>query len=446
MAQLLKQSTAATIPLGPFVDDTDGKTAETGLTISQADIRISKNGGDFAQSNNSAGATHDESGYYDVPLDTTDTNTLGRLRVAVSESGALPVWQDFLVVPANVYDALVSGSDYLDVSLVQWLGTAPLALASQLVQADAIKLNGATPNNLAAGAAMTLTATYDPAKSDVITPLAVVDGIVDAIKAKTDNLPSDPADESAIEAAITAATSTLATATNLAAAKAVVDAIKAKTDNLPSDPADESSLEAAITAATSTLATATNLAAAKVVVDAIKAKTDNLPSDPADESSLEAAITAAVSALATAANLAAAKAVVDAIKAKTDNLPTDPADESSLEAAIAAAQSTLEVVIAQSEANIRGADNDDLKDISDEIGILYGGGPIEKEVSVTDGSNPLEGATVWLTSDEAGENTVASGTTDAFGNVTFYLDAGTYWAWKKLAGYKFTNPEEMAVS
>ena len=54
---ILKQSTAATIKLGPFVDDGDGKTAETGLTISQADIRLSKAGGDFAQTNNSAGAT-----------------------------------------------------------------------------------------------------------------------------------------------------------------------------------------------------------------------------------------------------------------------------------------------------------------------------------------------------------------------------------------------------
>ena len=114
--QFLKQSTAATIKLGPFIDDGDGKSAETGLTISQADIRLSKNGGDFAQTNNSAGATHDEFGYYDIPLDTTDTGTLGRLRVAVSESGALPVWQDFLVVTANVYDTLCS-TDTFDVNV-----------------------------------------------------------------------------------------------------------------------------------------------------------------------------------------------------------------------------------------------------------------------------------------------------------------------------------------
>ena len=88
---ILKQSTAATIKLGPFVDDTDGKTAETALTIGQADIRLSKNGGDIAQSHNATGATHDELGYYDIPLDTTDTGTLGRLRVLVSKAGALPV-------------------------------------------------------------------------------------------------------------------------------------------------------------------------------------------------------------------------------------------------------------------------------------------------------------------------------------------------------------------
>lgn len=121
--ELLKQSTSVTIKMGPFLDDTDGKTAETGLTISQADIRLSKNGGAFAQTHNATGATHDENGYYGVPLDTTDTGTLGRLRVAVAESGALPVWQDFMILPANVFDSIVSGSDYLDVSTVQVEGS-----------------------------------------------------------------------------------------------------------------------------------------------------------------------------------------------------------------------------------------------------------------------------------------------------------------------------------
>ena len=73
----MKQSTAVTIKLGPFVDDSDGKTAETGLTIAQADVRLSKNGGNFAQKNDSNACTHDESGWYDCALDATDAGTLG---------------------------------------------------------------------------------------------------------------------------------------------------------------------------------------------------------------------------------------------------------------------------------------------------------------------------------------------------------------------------------
>ena len=133
---ILKQSTAATVKLGPFIDDSDGKTAETALTIAQADIRLSKNGGDFAQTNNTAGATHNENGYYDISLNATDTGTLGRLRVAVSKSGALPVWQDFLVVTANVYDTLCS-TDSLDVTVT--------ALANDVIKAASFDESTAFP-------------------------------------------------------------------------------------------------------------------------------------------------------------------------------------------------------------------------------------------------------------------------------------------------------------
>jgi len=116
---IIEQSTSITIRIGPFVDDSDGKTAETGLTIGQADIRLSKNGGDFAQSNDSSGATHDEAGWYYLTLDATDTNTLGRLIVAIHESGALPVWREFMVVPSNVWDSLVGGTDKLDTNVTE---------------------------------------------------------------------------------------------------------------------------------------------------------------------------------------------------------------------------------------------------------------------------------------------------------------------------------------
>ena len=106
----LKQSTAYTFRHGPFLDDGDGKTAETGLTISQADVRLSKAGGNFAQKNESSASSHDEIGYYIVVLDTTDTNTVGELLVAVHESGALPVFKTFQVVEEAIFDAIYGGS------------------------------------------------------------------------------------------------------------------------------------------------------------------------------------------------------------------------------------------------------------------------------------------------------------------------------------------------
>lgn len=117
----LKQSTGATVKIGPFVDDTDGKTAETGLTISQADVRLSKNGGDMAQKGESSSCTHDELGYYDCALNATDTGTLGRLQLMVHESGALPVWHEFAVISAAVYDRRY-GTALPDVNVEKWNG------------------------------------------------------------------------------------------------------------------------------------------------------------------------------------------------------------------------------------------------------------------------------------------------------------------------------------
>jgi hypothetical protein len=93
VAQFLKQSTAFTFRIGPFVDSTDGVTAETALSIAQADIQISKAGGAFAQTSASPTTTHDADGWYQCPLTTTDTGTLGMppktAPVAASEPSAL---------------------------------------------------------------------------------------------------------------------------------------------------------------------------------------------------------------------------------------------------------------------------------------------------------------------------------------------------------------------
>ena len=116
----LKQNTASQeILLGPFLDDTDGKTAETGLTIANTDIQLFKDGSTAEVNKNSGGATHISDGRYYAVLDATDTNTLGKLEVNVFVSGALPVRREFIVLPANAYDSLVSGTDYLQADAMQ---------------------------------------------------------------------------------------------------------------------------------------------------------------------------------------------------------------------------------------------------------------------------------------------------------------------------------------
>jgi len=61
--------------------------------------------------------------------------------------------------------------------------------------------------------------------------------------------------------------------------------------------------------------------------------------------------------------------------------------------------------------------------------------------------NTMDNVQVWITTDEVGANVIA-GTllTNASGEATFMLDAGTYYVWREKAGHNFTNPQEWTVS
>lgn len=115
MAQILKQSTAVDVLIGPFLDLTDGSTAESAESPS---VKLSKNGQALASKNDITTPVHDADGYYNCELDATDTNTVGTLILTVAASAnALPVRHEFQVVAANVYDSLYAagGTDILQV-------------------------------------------------------------------------------------------------------------------------------------------------------------------------------------------------------------------------------------------------------------------------------------------------------------------------------------------
>lgn len=130
MAIALKQSTASQeIPLGYFLDSTDGDTAETGLSIANTDIKLWKNGATTLANKNSGGATHIAGGIYYTTLDATDTNTVGPMIIFVHVSGALAVRVECHVYEEDIYDALFGASaagfdanGRVDVG--SWLGTA----------------------------------------------------------------------------------------------------------------------------------------------------------------------------------------------------------------------------------------------------------------------------------------------------------------------------------
>ena len=89
---VLRQSTdGQEIPLGKFVDSTDGDTEETGLTIANTDIKLWKFGATSMANKNSGGGTHMANGEYYCVLDATDSNTLGAMKVSVHVAGALYV-------------------------------------------------------------------------------------------------------------------------------------------------------------------------------------------------------------------------------------------------------------------------------------------------------------------------------------------------------------------
>ncbi len=82
------------------------------------------------------------------------------------------------------------------------------------------------------------------------------------------------------------------------------------------------------------------------------------------------------------------------------------------------------------------------------ISIITGGsGAIEWTYTLkTPGGTPISDADVWACSDSAGTHVIASGKTDQFGIVTFFLDAGNIYVFSQKTGYDFINPDHEVVS
>jgi hypothetical protein len=223
---------------------------------------------------------------------------------------------------------------------------AAIAALNNLSQADVRSAVGLSSANL--DTQLTAIAGY------VDTEVASILTTANAIKLKTDNLPSDPADASDIAGAFSTVNSTLATIagyvdTEIGTLQTTATAIKNKTDNLPSSPAATGDIPSAATLADAvwdearadhTTAGTFGQGAASVQGNVtgsigslasqakadVNAEADTALADAGVTTTVTGRIDAAISTrLANGSYTAPDNASVAAIKLKTDNLPASPA-------------------------------------------------------------------------------------------------------------------------
>lgn len=146
-----KQSTAATLIVGPILDSTGAEYTSAVI----GDLSISKNGGTLTAMASAATLTHIANGQYTLVTTTGNLDTLGRAQITCNKSTYQMPTVNLMVVPANVYDSMVLGSDALDVSAIQFAGqtitaasgvTIPSSIASptNITAATGVVLSGVT--------------------------------------------------------------------------------------------------------------------------------------------------------------------------------------------------------------------------------------------------------------------------------------------------------------
>lgn len=80
--------------------------------------------------------------------------------------------------------------------------------------------------------------------------------------------------------------------------------------------------------------------------------------------------------------------------------------------------------------------------------VFVGAGAITFTYTLTNSvdDEPIADADIWVTTDVGGSIVIASGRTDQYGQVVFYLDAGTVYVWRQKSGWDFVNPDTEVIS
>jgi hypothetical protein len=159
--RFLKTNTAVRITVGPFLDHADGLTPLDAMTVTDIACILTQDSDDndavahqhltlSASAGDNDIVTAGGGGLWDLELTAANVNFLGRAMLCFTDADQIcPVFHEFTVLAANVYDSLYAGhgvtADLLDVSLAQILGHAITQSGTQVADAFQAFFDVATP-------------------------------------------------------------------------------------------------------------------------------------------------------------------------------------------------------------------------------------------------------------------------------------------------------------
>jgi hypothetical protein len=411
------------IAIGAVVQISDGAVQTTGCTVRIKPIGVAEGDGGGTTAYSTDGIvlytpTQAETNYTSFILIAKKTGCIPACVTVVTTASSVPG----RTVPADgSITAAVIATDAIDADAIKADAVTEIqaglsTLTQTQVTGGAYALNSAS---FAFNAGLDFTTTQKAATLARVT-------LVDTTTTNTDMRGTDNAALAAT--ALSTATWTNGLATNLGTTNSTV----------------ATNLDATVS---SRLAAASYTAPANSDITAIKAKTDNLPSDPADQSAVEAAITAATSPLATAANLATVQSDTNDIQTRlpaalvSGKMSSIAELDSAARVKLDGTQPDYAPATAAALTAMRGADNDTLKTLSEQIDGIDGGasltGPFTRTVTVTDASTSgaIQNAKVRLF--RTGET--GSLQTNSGGVASFTVEAAT-WSYAITAnGYTGTS-------
>ena len=237
----IKQSTATSICVGPLLHPTLGEpvtsvtpgniTARFISGVTSASITLTASGG-----NNDI--AHIANGMYSLELTAGNVGTLGPFKVSLVGGDAFsPYTGSGTIIPANVYDSLVAGSDTLQADVTQAGGSAVTAtsgildvnakqISASAAAADSLEAAMDTSNNLIAAnaarinnnsTAATNLASYTTGGSNQPVDAVAVSGdttAADRLEAMMDGSPNGSVDTTSFTPTTTAFETSITEATN----------------------------------------------------------------------------------------------------------------------------------------------------------------------------------------------------------------------------------------